>query len=210
MGGARTRLDLGGRTLATPVSSTESMESEAATTVLRHRWGWLFALSIMQIIAGCVAIASPIIASLAAVAIFGAVLILTAVIQLIHAFKVRAWPRSAWYGLGGILYAIAGLMVALNPIGGAIALAVLIAVLFIADGVLRIMFAMAARPIAGWGWLIAGGIGSVVVGAFLLIGWPADALWLVGLLLGINLIFTGVMYAVLALGARSSRPAVAV
>jgi uncharacterized membrane protein HdeD (DUF308 family) len=209
VGGSRTRLDLGGRTLAAPMMSTESMESPAATMVLGHRWGWLFALSIMQIIAGCIAIASPIIASLAAAAVFGAVLILTALIQLIHVFKARAWPRHAWYGLGGVLYAIAGLMVALNPIGGAVALAVLIAVLFIADGVLRIMFATAARPIAGWGWLIAAGIGSIVVGAFLLIGWPADALWIVGLLLGINLIFTGVMYAALALAARSSRPAIA-
>jgi uncharacterized membrane protein HdeD (DUF308 family) len=96
------------------------------------------------------AFASPIIASLAAVAVFGTVLILTAIIQLINAFKVKGWPRSAWYGLGGVLYAIAEPMVALNPIGGAVALAVLIAVLLIADGVLRIMFAMAARPIAGW------------------------------------------------------------
>jgi uncharacterized membrane protein HdeD (DUF308 family) len=177
--------------------------------VLRPRWGWLFALSIMQTIAGCLAIASPIFASLAAIAIFGAVLILTAALQLIYALRVGAWPRSAWYGLGGALYAIVGLMVALNPIGGAIALAVLIAVLLIADGVLRIMFAMAARPISGRGWLIVAGIGSIGVGAFLLIGWPADALWIVGLLLGINLILTGVMYAALALGARSSRPALA-
>jgi uncharacterized membrane protein HdeD (DUF308 family) len=178
VGGSRTRLDLDGWTLAAQVRSTESMKSEAATNVLGHRWGWLFALSIMQIIAGCIAIATPIIASLAAVAVFGAVLILTAVIQLIHAFEVKAWP-------------------------------ILIAIVFIADGVLRIMFAMTARPIAGWGWLIAAGIGSIVVGAFLLIGWPADALWIVGLLLGINLIFTGVMYAALALAARSSWPAVA-
>ena len=155
------------------------MKSNAATKVLGHRWGWLFALSIMQIIAGCIAIATTIIASLAAVAVFGAVLILTAVIQLIHAFEVKAWPRSACYGLGSVLYAIAGLMVALNPIGGAIALAILIPIVFIADG------------------------------AFLLIGWPADALWIVGLLLGINLIFTGVMYAALALASRSSWPAAA-
>ena len=55
----------------------------------------------------------------------------------------------------------------------------------------------AATTVLGhrWGWLFA--------------GWPADALWIVGLLLGINLIFTGVMYAALALAARSSRPAVA-
>src|SRR5258708_39694037 len=82
-GGSRSRLDLGRRTLAAPVRSTDSMESVAATTVLGHRWGWLFALSVMQIIAGCIAIASPIIASLAAVAVFGAVLILAAVIPLI-------------------------------------------------------------------------------------------------------------------------------
>src|SRR6202012_711790 len=111
VGGARTRLDLGGRELEAPVMSIESMQSGAGTMVLRPRWGWLLALSIMQIMAGCVAIASPVIASLAAVAIFGAVLILTAVLQLIHAFKVRAWPRSAWYALGGVLHAIAGLMV---------------------------------------------------------------------------------------------------
>lgn len=97
-----------------------------------------------------------------------------------NGIEVRAWPRSAWYGLGGALYAIAGIMVALNPIGGAIAPAVLIAVLLI------------------------------VVGAFLLVGWPAGALWIGGLFLGINLILTGVMYAALALAAPSSRPAVAV
>ena len=51
--------------------------------LFRPRWGWLFALSIMQIIAGCIAIASPIFASLAAVAIFGAVLIVTAVLLLL-------------------------------------------------------------------------------------------------------------------------------
>ena len=73
------------------------------------------------------------------------------------------------------------------------------------------MEADAATTVLGhrWGWLIAAGIGSIVVGAFLLIGWPADALRIVGLLLGINLIFTGVMYAALALAARRSRPAVA-
>ena len=96
-------------------TTTEPLESEMAATALGHRWGWLLALGIVQITAGWIAIAIPVVASFAAVAVFGAVLLVTAIFQLIHAFRVRAWPRSAWYGLGGVLYVIAGLLVAINP-----------------------------------------------------------------------------------------------
>jgi uncharacterized membrane protein HdeD (DUF308 family) len=181
---------------------TESMESKTTATALVPRWGWLLVLGIVQIIAGWIAIAVPVVASFAAVAIFGAVLMVTAIFQLIHAFRVRSWPRSAWDGLGGVLYAIAGVLVTMNPVGGALALAVMIAILFVADGALRAGFAMSVRPIVGWGWLFAGGLGSIVVGVVLLIGWPATALWAIGLLLGINLIFTGAVHVVLALSSR--------
>lgn len=182
---------------------TERMESNMTATPLGHRWGWLLALGIVQIIAGWIAIAVPVVASFAAVAIFGAVLIVTAIFQLIHAFKARSWPRSAWYGLSGVFYAIAGVLVSMYPISGALALAVMIAILFIADGALRVAFAMAVRPLAGWGWLIAAGLGSIVVGVILLMGWPATALWVTGLMLGINLVFTGSMHVALALALGS-------
>jgi uncharacterized membrane protein HdeD (DUF308 family) len=188
--------------MATIVIKTTN-ENDAATE-FAHRWGWLLALGIVQIIAGTVAIAVPVVASLAAVAIFGALLIVTAVFQLIHAFQVRAWPRSAWYGFSGVLYAVAGFLVVLYPLGGALALAVLIGVLLIADGALRTMFGMIVRPVVGWGWLIASGIGSVVVGVILLTGWPATALWVTGLLLGVSLIFSGAMNTALALASRAS------
>jgi uncharacterized membrane protein HdeD (DUF308 family) len=183
---------------------TETVKPDTAATPLGHRWGWLLVLGIVQIVAGCLAIAVPVVASLAAVGIFGAVLLVTATLQLIHAFKVRAWPRSAWYGLGGVLYAIAGLLVVVYPLGGALTLAVLIAILFIADGALRMVFGMIVRPVVGWGWLVAAGLASIFVGVILLIGWPATALWATGLLLGVNLIFTGVMNATLALASRTN------
>jgi uncharacterized membrane protein HdeD (DUF308 family) len=186
---------------------TEPMGSNMTATALGRRWGWLLVLGIVQIIAGWAAIAVPVVASFAAVAIFGALLMVTAIFQLIHAFKVRSWPRSAWYGLGGVFYAVAGVLVAMYPVSGALALAVMIAILLIADGALRVGFAMAVRPVAGWGWVIAGGLGSIVVGVILLIGWPATALWVTGLLLGINLIFTGSMHVVLALASRTSTAA---
>jgi uncharacterized membrane protein HdeD (DUF308 family) len=183
---------------------TDTVKADTAATPLGHRWGWLLALGIVQIVAGSIAIAVPVVASIAAVGIFGAVLLVTAALQLIHAFKVRAWPRSAWSGLGGVLYAIAGLLVVMYPLGGALTLAVMIAILFIADGTLRMVFGMTVRPVAGWGWLVAAGLCSIVVGVILLLGWPATALWATGLLLGVNLIFTGVMNATLALASRTN------
>jgi uncharacterized membrane protein HdeD (DUF308 family) len=185
----------------------EPMGSETMAPAHGHRWGWLLALGIVQIIAGWIAIAVPVVASFAAVALFGALLIVTAIFQLIHAFRVRSWPRSAWSGLGGVFYGLAGVLVAIYPVSGALALAVMIAILLIADGALRIGFAMMMRPLPGWGWLVAGGLGSVVVGVILLIGWPATALWVTGLLLGINLIFTGSMHIALALASRPGRSA---
>jgi uncharacterized membrane protein HdeD (DUF308 family) len=90
---------------------TQSVNVDSAAASLGRHWGWLLALGVVEIIAGCIAIAVPAIASLAAIAIFGAVLLVTAILQLVHAFQVRAWPRSAWYGLSGLFYAVAGLLV---------------------------------------------------------------------------------------------------
>jgi uncharacterized membrane protein HdeD (DUF308 family) len=178
---------------------TGFMNTDTATAPLGYRWGWLLALGIVEIIAGGIAIAAPLIASLAVVAVFGAVLIVTAILQLAHAFRVRSWSHSAWYGLGGVLYALAGILVVAYPLGGALTLTVLIAILFIVDGTLRTAFGVTARPAMGWGWLVAGGIGSIMVGVILLLGWPASALWATGVLLGINLIFSGVTHGFLAL-----------
>src|SRR6202043_886263 len=108
------------------------------------------------------------------------------------------------YGLGGVLYGIAGIAVVAHPLGGALTLAILIAILFFADGRLRILVGMTIRPVVGWGLLVAAGLGSIVVGVILLVGWPATALWATGLLLGVNLIFTGGVNATLALTSRTN------
>lgn len=183
---------------------TQTMNGDTIAAPLGRRWGWLLALGIAEIIAGVIAIAVPVIASFAAVAIFGAALLVTAILQLLHAFQVRAWPRSAWYGLGGLFYAIAGLLVVAFPLGGALTLAMLLGILFIADCTLRVAFGISVRPLVGWAWLVAGGIGSLLVGVILVLGWPATALWATGLLLGVNLIFTGSTRITLALAARTA------
>ena len=146
---------------------------------------------------------------MAAVLIFGAVLLTSAIFHLVHAFKTRRWPGTLWYVLGGLLYGAAGVLVLLFPLGGALTLAVVVATLLIADGVLRALVASTLRPQAGWGWSLAAGVASVLLGIILFTGWPATAIWAIGLLLGINLLFSGATNAAVAIASRSGRRAAA-
>lgn len=171
---------------------------------LGRDWAWLLLLALLQILGGLLAVAVPIAASFAAVAIIAALLIVTAFLQLIHAFQMRVWPRSLWYGLGALLYAAVGVVLILYPVTGALTLAVLIAVLLIAEGALRTAFGVLVRPLSGWGWLVVAGFLSILIGVILLVGWPVTALRLTGLLLGANLLVTGIMNAALAITARSN------
>jgi uncharacterized membrane protein HdeD (DUF308 family) len=171
---------------------------------LSRDWAWLLLLATFQILGGVLAVAVPIAASFAAVGVIAALLTVTAFLQIIHAFQIKAWPRSVWYGLGAVLYAAIGAVLILYPTTGALALAVLIAILLIAEGALRTVFGALVRPLPGWSWLVVAGLLSIVVGVILLIGWPVTALWLTGLLLGVNLLMTGIMNAGFAMAARSN------
>ena len=79
------------------------------------------------------------------------------------------------------------------PLHGTLSLtAVLIAFLLLEGGV-SIMYALEHRSgLSGrWGWMLASGIVDVVLGLLLFAGLPGTALWALGLLIGINLLFGG-------------------
>jgi uncharacterized membrane protein HdeD (DUF308 family) len=181
------------------------MEANLAPALFRRHWGALLAFAIVQVIAGAVAVAIPTLASLVAVAVFGWLMIIAAIFQIVHAIRVRKWRGFALHLLGGLLYAAAGVLALLYPFSGVLALTLFLAGLLLADGILRIILASTVRPQEGWGWFLAAGIASVVLGGMLIFGWPATALWAIGLLLGINLIFSGAMNAALALACRKKQ-----
>jgi len=180
----------------------ERAKTEAATNLFQRHWGWLLAFAIVQVIAGSIAIAIPPLASLIAVAVFGWVMIVAAAFQIAHAVRVRKWPGFALHLLGGVLYAAVGVLTLLYPFPSALVLTLCLAGLLLAEGVLRTALAFTIRPQQGWSWFLAAGIASIVLGGMLIFGWPASALWAIGLLLGVNLVFAGAMNAALALACR--------
>ena len=172
-------------------------------SAMERRWGWLLALGIVQVLCGAFAVAIPIAASLAAAIVFGAVLLVAGVFQTVHAFSIRPWKGAVLHALGGVFYIVAGLFSLLFPLTGALTLTILVGVLMVADGIARSVLAYRIRPKSGWGWFLSSGIASTVVGVLLLVGWPLTGLWAIGILLGVNLLFSGVGYCALAITFRT-------
>lgn len=165
-------------------------------------WTWMAALAAICIVGGFMALTNPFGATIFAVTLAGWVFLIQGVIQVFHAFRARDWSGFLW-SLGiGVLSLLVGIVLVVDPLAGAIPLTLLVALLFLATGVAKTMFALALRPLDGWVWVLASGLVSVVLGVMILAGLPATATTILGLLLGIELVSNGVLFLFVALGLR--------
>jgi uncharacterized membrane protein HdeD (DUF308 family) len=176
---------------------------------LSRNWGWLLALGILMIILGVVAMAAPVVATIAIQVMLGWLLVISGIAEGIHAFMVKEWRGFLLELLSAVLYLGVGLMLLVDPLKGALALTLILAVFLLVEGIFKIITAFRVRDHRGWGWLLASGIVSVVLGVMIWAQWPASGLWVIGLLVGIQLLFTGWSLVMLALVARGHRQAMA-
>lgn len=172
---------------------------------LSRNWGWLLALGILMIILGVLAIAAPQVATIAVQLMLGWILVISGVAEGIHAFMARGWGGFLLELLSAILYLVVGILLLTNPLEGALALTILLAVFLIVEGIFKIITALGVREHRAWGWLLASGIISVILGLMIWAEWPASGLWVIGLLVGIQLVFTGWALVMLSLAARAHR-----
>jgi uncharacterized membrane protein HdeD (DUF308 family) len=170
--------------------------------LIAEKWGWFLALGIVLIIAGLAAIAFPLMGTIAAKILLGWLFLIGGVMMIMHAFQAPGWQGFLWELLIGILYAFAGAYLAFFPFTGLITLALVLSVLFIIEGIFEVIMAIRVRPHDGWGFLLLSGIAALAVGVLIALGLPDSAEWALGLLVGINLLFSGWSYVFLALAGR--------
>jgi uncharacterized membrane protein HdeD (DUF308 family) len=175
--------------------------------LIADKWGWFLALGIVLIVAGLVAIAFPLLSTIAAKIMLGWLFLIGGVMMVLHAFSTPAWQGFLCSLLIGILYVVAGGYLAFFPLTGLLTLAILLAMVFIAEGVFEIIMALRIRPHEGWGFLLLSGIAAVLVGVLIAMDLPGSAVWALGLLVGINLLFSGWSYIFLALAGRRAHEA---
>lgn len=170
---------------------------------LSKGWRWLLVLGVVQLVAGVGAIILPAAASLVATLVIGWLLLTAGIFQLIHAFTVHRWRGFALHLLSALLYGAAGVVLVLRPIQGAAGLTLILAALLLADAGVRAALAWRVRPRDGWMWMLAGAAASLALGVLILLGWPATAIWALGVLLGVQLLAVGATHVVLALACRT-------
>src|SRR5258706_10924385 len=137
---------------------------------------WFLLMGGALIIIGCLAIGSAAIATLVSMLLLGWLLFIAGMFEIVHGFARRRWSGFFINLLGGVLYAVAGFIILINPGLAAITLTLLIAMLFFATGVFRIVIAL-TTPIHHRGWLVANGALSIVLGLSLWSAWPTSGFW---------------------------------
>jgi len=176
---------------------------------LRGNWIWFVLLGVALLVLGTVALGSVVVASLAAAVAIGALLLLGGVAEAVGAFWCRCWSGFFLELLSGVLSIVVGLLFLRAPAGALAALTLLIACFLMVGGIFKVVAALAYR-FAAWGWSLAGGIIDLILGLMIWQGWPESSLWVIGLFVGINLIFRGFNWIALGLALHSlPRPEVA-
>ncbi|MBI3410185.1 MAG: HdeD family acid-resistance protein [Planctomycetes bacterium] len=168
---------------------------------LRSSWGWLLALGSALIVVGMMAIGSAFIATLATVIVFAVLLLVGGATQLISALCARRWRGFGLHLLAGIVYLVVGVLMFDHPFEFAAGITIVIAAGFLVGGLFRIIAAVAER-FHGWVWVLLNGVVTLVLGVMIWRRWPESSLWVIGLFVGIDMIFAGWSWVMLAVALR--------
>lgn len=168
---------------------------------LRSRSGWIVTIGIVLALLGTAAIAAGVATTVVSVLVFAWLLVFAGVAQLFHAFSHRDWQGFLLDLLLGVLYGVTGLLLLQSPVQGAETLTLLMAAFFLVSGLFRIGAAIGAS-LPNRGWVVLSGVVNVILGGLILAQWPASGLWVIGLFVGIDLVFGGWSLVMLGLSLR--------
>ena len=169
---------------------------------LRQNWGWILAFGILSIIWGLFAIAYSMLFTVVSVLVLAWLLIIGGVIEGVHAIRHRERGHLALYLLEALIAIVAGALLLRSPADGALVITLLLASYFVIAGIFRIVASLMLR-LPGWGWMLANGVMTLLLGIFVWGGWPVTAFWVLGVFIGVSLLFTGWVRVMLALALRS-------
>jgi len=172
---------------------------------LRAKWGWIVALGAVYLIAGLVALGSVLMATVASVFVVGIMMLISGFAEVINAFQVKTWGKFFLWLILGVLYIVAGFVTFQNPLLAAVLLTLVLGCVLVASGIMRIVLAFFMKRGTPWGWLALSGLVTLVLGLIILGHWPVSSLYILGILLGIDLVFAGASWIGVGLTLRRAR-----
>lgn len=141
---------------------------------------------------GVLAILLPTLATLTAELLVAALFALWGGVGLWFAWEMQPAPEWRYAAAVFGLLLLAGIVFMIFPVAGVAALTILMMISFLMEGILSVIFGLrSSSHLANWGWLIFSGVCSLIIGLVILIGWPGTARWMLGLLMGVNFLSSG-------------------
>jgi uncharacterized membrane protein HdeD (DUF308 family) len=177
------------------VSTTSEIQSTgglaAGIEPLRAKWGWIVALGVIYVIVGIIALGSVVAATAASVFVVGIMMVIAGIVEVVNAFQVKTWGKFLFWAALGVLYIVAGFVAFENPLLTAAVLTLLLGAALVASGIMRIILGFSMTGGTPWIWVVLSGIVTLLVGLIILSHWPVSSLFVLGLFLGIDLVFAG-------------------
>jgi uncharacterized membrane protein HdeD (DUF308 family) len=176
----------------------------AGIAPLRSKWGWIVALGVVYVVAGVIALGSVVMATIATVWLVGIMMLLAGVFEVIHSFQIKSWGRFLFWLALGVLYIIAGFVAFDNPLLTAVWLTLILGAALVASGIMRIFLGFNMQGGTPWGWVVASGLITLLLGIIILIHWPVSSLYVLGIFLGVDLVFAGASWIGLGFGLHNA------
>ena len=182
------------------------MSAETTVGVVRKASGRSMIWGILMFVCGILAICLPLASSIGIVILLGWLIVFAGVSHLFFAFHCHSVGGVLWQVLLAIVYGIAGIYMLMNPLLGVLSLTLLLAVFLLVEGILEIALYFRIRRVRHGGWILFDGIVTLILGILIWAQWPSSSVWVIGTLVGISLMFSGISRFMLSLAVRDLNP----
>ena len=162
--------------------------------------GW----AVVMIVLGLLAVILPYATGIAISVVVAWLVVLSGVAYVAFAFSSLSAGSFIWRMLIGVIYILGGGYLAFHPGIALASLTVVLAVMFVLESVLEMTSFFMFRPLPGTGWLLFDALATLLLAGLILYPWPASSFWAIGIILGVNLVFSGVTVMMYALAARQA------
>jgi uncharacterized membrane protein HdeD (DUF308 family) len=183
--------------------SHAQMPDRPAAQPLRNKSGWIVALGVVYVIAGLIALSSVVFATKVTVFVVGIMMLISGIAEVINSFQFKSWGKFLLWLLLGLLYIVAGLVTFENPLLAAAILTLLLGVALAVSGVMRIILAFSMPGRMSWTWVVLSGVVTLLLGLIILVHWPVSSLFVLGVLLGVDLLIIGIGWIFVGFGLKS-------
>jgi uncharacterized membrane protein HdeD (DUF308 family) len=168
------------------------------TSNLALLWG------VLLIVLGMLALGSPMVAAVAVNLVISWLIVVAGVVHLAVAFHRREAGSMIWRALVGLAYLFSGIYLIAHPAIGVVSLTLVLASLFLVEGIFDIALFFQVRSTQGSSWILIDGVVTLLLGLIIYTRWPSSSAWAIGTLVGVSMIVSGVTRVMLSLAARSA------